>query len=816
MAASLGFGLVFELQNAFSSEASQIERSLGGIANVSRNLERDFANTVNNITQGFALMKAGTAILDAAGSTVNAAAELERQMMSFQTMLGSAAKARDMIKQIQQFAAATPYETPEITRAAKQMMAYGFAQEKIIPTMRTLGDVASGLNIPLSQLTYLYGTVKTAGYAGLIDIRQFANRGIPIWEELSKVTGKTVKELTGMRGLKVPFEQVQQAFNNMAGAGGKFGGLMDAQSKTFNGLTSNFNDNITFVQQEFGGVLLPYLKMGIDFFIVFAKAAADFAKTPLGKFVFLSVVGLGILLFVLGGSILAMSLARYASLSLANSFMAMGKASIANAFATKGLTGGLRALAVSAWQALLPFLPYIAIAAAVAGAFMLISSAVSAYTDYVSEAGMKGEGFTLFLQRLGGFVMALVQVFKSFDGKNFDLGGMEARLAELGILDLVLNMATWLVRLQTVFTSMISAFGEIFSYIGEVVSSVIDSLKKAFKPMMDAFVSFTPAINKTTSSLDNWATAGKIIAGILVGGLIAGVIALTVAMWSFASGLIAATWPILLIIGAIVAVIAIFENWGSICDWFMENIWARFGTEITFVIGVIMVMLIPTIVSATLGFFSLAASVLAVMWPILAVIAVIGAIIAIFIYWDEIVAWVSMAFSAFVSYIAGLWQEMVSFLVGVFVSFVGFLFSIPETFTSWGASVVENIKNGIANAWEGFKTWFLGKIMDIPGVALAMEAMGGGGATASATGTGGATGTTASATGGMFSNIASITAEQKAQQYAQSSPNVSVNVPESQIISFATIGANKKSAEKRPCFRSSSVLNCKSSTLLAN
>lgn len=782
MAASLGFGLVFELQNAFSSEASQIERSLGGIANASRNLERDFANTVNNITQGFALMKAGTAILDAAGSTVNAAAQLEQQQMSFETMLGSASKARDMIKQIQQFAAATPYETPEITQAAKQMMAYGFAQEKIIPTMRTLGDVASGLNIPLSQLTYLYGTVKTAGYAGLIDIRQFANRGIPIWEELSKVTGKTVKELTGMRGLKVPFEQVEQAFKNMAGAGGKFGGLMEAQSKTYNGLTSTFNDNITLMQQEFGGILLPYLKMGIDFFIGVAQAASEFAQTPLGKFLFLSAVAVGILLFVVGSVILAMSLARYASLSLANSFMAMGKASIANAFATQGLTGGLRALAVSAWQALLPFLPYIAIAAAVAGAFMLINDAVNAYSDYISEAGMKGKGFTLFLQQLGGFVTALVQAFSSFDGTSFDLGGMEARLAELGILDLVLNMATWVVRIKTIFTSIITAFGDIIGYIGGVVSSVMEGLGKVFKPVIDYFNNFSPTIDKTTNSLDNWALAGKIIAGFIVGGLIVGVIALTVAMW----GLVVSMLPFLLFVGVIALVVAAIVNWKELCDLFMKNVWAKFGDQIKFVAGAILVILMPTIVSATLGFLSLAASVFVLFWPLIALIAIVIGLVALFFYWDEVWTFVSTNFIKGINWLGGLFGQFFSWIGDLFVGFLNWLISIPEMFVSWGASIVENIKNGIANAWEGFKTWFLGKIMDIPGVALAMEAMGGGGGGGQFGGLMktraelGVQGVASTVTDGMFANIGNITAEQRAQQYAQNTPNVNVNVPASE------------------------------------
>ena len=61
-----------------------------------------------------------------------------------------------------------------------------------------LGNVAAGVGSQLGDLAYLYGTLRTQGRAYAVDIRQFAGRGIPIYEELAKVlrvTKDNVSEL---------------------------------------------------------------------------------------------------------------------------------------------------------------------------------------------------------------------------------------------------------------------------------------------------------------------------------------------------------------------------------------------------------------------------------------------------------------------------------------------------------------------------------------------------------------------------------------------------------------------------------------------
>src|SRR5687768_6342713 len=75
---------------------------------------------------------------------VKLAADAEQARVAFTTMLGSAEKANALQDQINQFAASTPFQTAELIAASKSLLAFGVAQDQIIPTMRTLGDLSAG------------------------------------------------------------------------------------------------------------------------------------------------------------------------------------------------------------------------------------------------------------------------------------------------------------------------------------------------------------------------------------------------------------------------------------------------------------------------------------------------------------------------------------------------------------------------------------------------------------------------------------------------------------------------------------------------
>jgi hypothetical protein len=190
---------------------------------------------------------AAYASLQFAGNFLKDVVEVRGQFqqleVAFKTMLGSKEKADKLMEEVTQFAATTPFELTEVAGASKQLLAFGIDASNIKDTLRSLGDVASGIGAPLSDIAYLYGTIKTAGVANNEDIKQFAQRGIPIYEALAKVLNTNVENVKEfVTAGKVGFPQIEKAFQSLTGSGSQFGGLMEAQSKTLTGQLSNLSD----------------------------------------------------------------------------------------------------------------------------------------------------------------------------------------------------------------------------------------------------------------------------------------------------------------------------------------------------------------------------------------------------------------------------------------------------------------------------------------------------------------------------------------------------------------------------------------------
>lgn len=183
------------------------------------------------------------AFKDFAGQIVEIRSQFQQLEISFSTMLKSKMAADTLMKELIVFSGTTPFGLKESAGAAKQLLAYGSTAKTVIGELRMLGDVASGVSVPIGDLVYLYGTLKTQGRAYAMDIRQFAGRGIPIYAELANVLKINKDQVADfVTAGKVGFPEVEQAFKNMTAAGSMFGGLMEAQSKTFNGQIERFKD----------------------------------------------------------------------------------------------------------------------------------------------------------------------------------------------------------------------------------------------------------------------------------------------------------------------------------------------------------------------------------------------------------------------------------------------------------------------------------------------------------------------------------------------------------------------------------------------
>ena len=233
---------------------------------------------IGGVLGGFsALQSVGTSIL-------NLGDKLEQANISFEVMLGSADKAKKMLADLSKFAQNTPFELQGIRDSAKQFMAMGIPAEKMIQTLKVLGDISAGTGAPLQQIAYAYGQVATAGVATTQDMNQLVNAGIPIWKELGKVVGATASEVKKMvEGRQITFEQVETALTNMTEKGWQFANLMEAQSKTLTGQWNAFKDSLGAIGETIGLKVLPFFKWLIDWL----NKLIEFFGTFTGKTVLL-------------------------------------------------------------------------------------------------------------------------------------------------------------------------------------------------------------------------------------------------------------------------------------------------------------------------------------------------------------------------------------------------------------------------------------------------------------------------------------------------------------------------------------------------
>ena len=227
-------------------EYTAFKKEAGETVNVNEDIITSFKKVLGTIG-GVKVLK------DFISDLVNTRGQFQQLEIAFSTMLKSKEKADKLMSELVDIAAKTPFDLQGVASSAKQMIAYGSSAENVGDELVMLGNVAAGVGSQLSEIAYLYGTLRTQGRAYAVDIRQFAGRGIPIYEELAKVLGVTKDEVSGLvKEGKVGFKEVEQAFKNMTSESGIYYNLMQEQSKSLTGQLSNLGDAWDTMLNEIG------------------------------------------------------------------------------------------------------------------------------------------------------------------------------------------------------------------------------------------------------------------------------------------------------------------------------------------------------------------------------------------------------------------------------------------------------------------------------------------------------------------------------------------------------------------------------------
>lgn len=256
MATDNGGSLSFEVKLMLDKLQSDVKKANAELAKIGKTATdegKKIDNAFSGIGKSVASIGAAFSAQQLARQIIQVRGEFEKLEVSFNTMLRSEEKATALMSQLIKTAATTPLELQDVAGGAKQLLAYGMEAEKINETLIRLGDIAAGLNIPLQDMTYLFGTTMVQGRMYTIDLNQFVGRGIPLIKEFANQFGvaeSKVRDLVAEG--KIGFPQLQKAIIAMTSEGGQFAGLMEAQSKTIAGQIANLKDAIDIMFNEIG------------------------------------------------------------------------------------------------------------------------------------------------------------------------------------------------------------------------------------------------------------------------------------------------------------------------------------------------------------------------------------------------------------------------------------------------------------------------------------------------------------------------------------------------------------------------------------
>lgn len=242
----------------------RLGNSMQGVEGRVKNLNLAMAGLRGGIGGLIGLVGGGVIFTKIFGDT----ATLQSQAKSLEVLTGSAQQASQIIRELQSYGAATPFESTELIETAKRLNAFGIESVRVVEVVKNLGDVAGATGANLTELATAYGQVVAKGRLQGEELLQFQERGVALSEELQRMYKLQGQEFTkALEGGRISAEAVELAIERLTDAGGKYADGAIAQSDTLNGKFSTLKDNITALSQTLGNILAPAMKAILDYAI---------------------------------------------------------------------------------------------------------------------------------------------------------------------------------------------------------------------------------------------------------------------------------------------------------------------------------------------------------------------------------------------------------------------------------------------------------------------------------------------------------------------------------------------------------------------
>jgi tape measure domain-containing protein len=202
-------------------------------------------------------------------AAVKSAADLEAMETSFISLTGGAKEAADMMKNLNEFTAKTPFQIDAVAKSARQLIASGTGIDEVNDQLQFLGDIAATSGQPIDEIAAIFAKVNAKGKVELENLNQLAERGIPIFTALADATGLPADKL-GAGAVSV--EQFNATLKGFAEQGGFAAGAMERLSQTAAGKFSTAMDNLKQAGAALAEDLMPVVQDILDNFIGLMQA----------------------------------------------------------------------------------------------------------------------------------------------------------------------------------------------------------------------------------------------------------------------------------------------------------------------------------------------------------------------------------------------------------------------------------------------------------------------------------------------------------------------------------------------------------------
>ncbi|PAB61317.1 hypothetical protein [Anaeromicrobium sediminis] len=208
--------------------------------------------SISGVSRAIKIMFAGFVTKKLTDFFIGGNAQFEQYRITFEKLLGSTEAAQNKMEELAEFAAKTPFQLEGVVEAGKLLEAYGLSTKKYLEDS---GDLASAFGKDISEVARAIGRLNSGDFGEAfqrlrdfgISRRELEAEGLE-FDRGGAYVGSVDKALTA----------VQKIIKE------KFGGTMEAQSKSAKGLISTIIDNFKAFGREAGEQAFDKVKASLE------------------------------------------------------------------------------------------------------------------------------------------------------------------------------------------------------------------------------------------------------------------------------------------------------------------------------------------------------------------------------------------------------------------------------------------------------------------------------------------------------------------------------------------------------------------------